>query len=96
MYLNPGSRAEYRRRHDAIWPDLVETLKAHGVLSYSIFHDEERDQLFAYVEVESDARWEAIAATEVCRRWWAAMRDLMPSNPDNSPVTKQLTEVFHL
>jgi L-rhamnose mutarotase len=66
------------------------------VHNYSIFLDPPTRQLFGYVEIEDEARWNAIAQTEVCRRWWKHMRDLMPSHPDNSPVSKELAEVFHL
>ena len=62
----------------------------------SIFLDAETRQLFGYVEIEDEARWAAIAQTPECRKWWAHMRDIMPSNPDNSPVSAPLTEVFHL
>ena len=74
----------------------VRLITAHGARNYSIFLDPATRQLFGYVEIESEARWNAVAQTEVCRRWWKHMRDLMPSNPDNSPVSTELTEVFHL
>jgi len=96
MSLSAGQEVEYRRRHDPIWPELEEVLKAHGVLSYSIFLCPETNQLFAYVEIEDEARWEAIARTEVCKKWWVHMRDIMPTNPDNSPVSREIPEVFHL
>jgi L-rhamnose mutarotase len=82
MSVNPDQHAEYEKRHRPIWPELEETLKAHGVLSYSIFLDE--------------AQWAAIAQTEICGKWWAHMGDIMPSNPDNSPVANDLREVFHI
>lgn len=96
MRVNPDRHAEYRRRHTPIWQRLHETLTAHGVHNYSIFLDEETSELFGYVEIEDPARWAAIADTPVCREWWAYMKDIMPSNPDNSPVSKELTEVFHI
>lgn len=96
MTLRPGQQSEYERRHNPIWPELEKTLKDHGVWSYSIFLDRETDRLFAYVEVESEASWLAIAKTEVCRKWWAHMKDLMHTNRDNSPVVKNLNEVFFL
>jgi L-rhamnose mutarotase len=68
----------------------------HGVRTYSIFLHAETRQLFAYVEFRSEAEWKAIAQTEVCQRWWAHMRELMPSNPDSSPVSVEMQEVFHL
>lgn len=96
MSVNPGAEAEYERRHRPIWPELEAVLKAHGVHNYSIFLLPETHQLFAYVEVEDEARWAAIAQTPECRRWWAHMGDVMPSNPDTSPVAAPLREVFHL
>lgn len=96
MSVHPGQEAEYTRRHQPIWPELAAVLQAHGVRNYSIFLHEETRQLFAYVEIEDEARWAAIAQTEVCRRWWQHMREVMPSHPDNSPVAQELKEVFHL
>ena len=96
MSVNDGQSDEYERRHNPIWQELADTLKAHGVLSYSIFIDPATRDLFAYAEIESEERWAAIATTDVCRRWWAHMREIMPSNPDNSPVSRPLPEVFHL
>ena len=96
MSVNAGHEEEYARRHQPIWPELEQTLLAHGVRTYSIFLDPATNDLFGYVEFDSEERWSAVARTEVCQRWWAHMRDLMPSNPDNSPASEQLTEVFHI
>lgn len=95
MRVDPDRQDEYARRHRPIWRELEEALRAHGVRTYSIFLDPETSDLFAYVEVESEARWAAIASTDVCQRWWKHMRDLMPTNADNSPVSRELREVFH-
>jgi L-rhamnose mutarotase len=96
MSVNAGQEQEYARRHSPIWRELEDTLIAHGVLSYSIFLDPATRDLFAYAEIDSEERWQAIAQTEVCRRWWAHMREIMPSNPDDSPTSTPLTEVFHI
>jgi L-rhamnose mutarotase len=96
MSVNRGAEAEYARRHQPIWPELERVLIEHGVETYSIFVDEATNDLFAYAEIESEERWRAIAATEVCRRWWDSMSPLMPSNPDKSPVSRELSEVFHI
>ncbi len=96
MYVDPEKHEEYEKRHNPIWPELEEVLKSHGVHKYSIFLEPESNQLFAYVEMESIEQWETIAQTEVCQKWWESMKDLMPTNPDNSPVTKDLREVFHI
>ena len=71
MTLKPGSRDEYERRHNPIWPELRDVLKMHGVHNYSIFLDPATDRLFAYAEIESEELWRGIAETEPCRRWWA-------------------------
>jgi L-rhamnose mutarotase len=96
MSVNPGCEADYARRHDPIWPELEDVLRSHGVRNYGIFLDPGTNDLFAYAEIESEDRWAAIAGTDVCRRWWLSMRDLMPSHADNSPETRPLREVFHL
>ena len=96
MYVNPDAHAEYERRHRPIWKELEATLKDHGVVNYSIFLEPESNQLFAYAEIESEELWAAIADTDVCKRWWAHMIALMPTNPDNSPVSNGLLEVFHI
>lgn len=96
MSVNAGQEPEYERRHNPIWRELEDTLLRHGVRSYSIFLDPATRDLFGYAEIESEERWEAIAGTEVCRRWWQHMREIMPSNPDDSPVSRELREVFHI
>jgi L-rhamnose mutarotase len=96
MSVNPGQEAEYERRHRPIWDELTAVLRAHGAHNYSIFLHPGTHQLFAYVEIEDEARWNAIAQTPVCQKWWKHMGDIMPSNPDTSPVAQGLKEVFHL
>lgn len=96
MSINAGTEQEYARRHNPIWPELERTLLAHGVRTYSIFLDPETRDLFGYVEFDSEERWRQIASTDVCRRWWRHMSELMPSNPDDSPLSRDLREVFHI
>jgi len=96
MTLKPGSRREYEARHNPIWPELQQVLTRHGVHNYSIFLDSSRDILFAYAEIESEELWQQIASTETCRRWWSHMKELMLTNPDDSPVSIALDEVFHI
>ena len=95
MYVNADSYCEYKQRHDELWPDLASELKNHGAQNYSIFLDERTGQLFAYLEVECEEKWAKIAQTETCKRWWAYMKDIMQTNPDNSPVSVPLTSVFY-
>lgn len=96
MSVHGGKEAEYQACHSPIWPDLEAVLKSHGVHNYSIFLHPETRQLFAFVEIEDEARWDAIAQTEICQKWWASMRELMPSQSDNSPISSDLREIFHL
>jgi len=96
LKVKPDAHEEYERRHRPIWPELESTIKAHGGRSYSIFLDPETSLLFGYAEIEDRGRWDAIADTEVCRRWWNYMADIMEVNPDRSPWSKPLQEVFHI
>src|SRR4029453_5271629 len=88
MSVHANSHDEYARRHQPIWAELKEALLAHGVKTYSIYLDPITRDLFAYAEIDSEERWKAIADTAACRRWWQHMRELMPSNPDDSPVSR--------
>lgn len=96
MSVHPGKEEEYERRHRPIWPELEQVLKENGAHNYTIFLHPETRQLFGCVEIEDEARWASIAQTEICRKWWAHMQEIMPSNLDNSPVATELKEVFHL
>jgi L-rhamnose mutarotase len=96
MKLKPGVIAEYKRRHDEIWPELAQALRAAGISDYSIFLDEESLSLFAVQKLSeaNTAAW--LPQTEVMQKWWAYMAPLMEVNPDNSPVCTELPEIFHL
>ncbi len=96
MSVNPDAHNKYEKRHRPIWDELADVLKEHGVANYSIYLDDETSQLFGYAEMESEELWNSIADTAECRRWWTYMRDIMPSNDDNSSVSRELKEVFHL
>ena len=96
MSVNADQLQEYIKRHSPIWPELEKTLKDHGAHNYSIFHDSKTHQLFGYVEVEDLSRWNEIANTEICKKWWNYMSPIMPSNLDHSPISRSLEEVFHM
>ena len=96
MQVNADAHDEYERRHRPVWRELEAVLKNQGVSNYSIFLEKETNQLFAYVEIESEELWNQISETDECRRWWKFMRDVMPTNADNSPISVELNEVFHL
>ncbi|EUJ47775.1 L-rhamnose mutarotase [Paenilisteria rocourtiae] len=96
MYLKDGFVEEYKARHDDLWPEMEQALKEHGAQNYSIFLDDNTHVLFAYLEVENKEKYDEIASTEICKKWWAYMEPFMDTNEDNSPVSKDLTSVFYL
>jgi L-rhamnose mutarotase len=96
MYLNEGQKAEYIKRHNEIWPKLKTLLKNAGVSEYSIFLDEETDTLFAFQKVRGEGGSQDLGQTEIVQLWWKFMADIMKTNPDNSPVTTPLEEVFYM
>jgi L-rhamnose mutarotase len=96
MKLFPGYEAEYRRRHETIWPDLQSLLKEAGITEYSIFLDEETLLLFAYMVVADPGKLDQLPGHPVMQKWWDQMKDIMDSHPDHSPVTRPLKEVFYM
>jgi len=96
MFLNEGQKALYKKRHDEIWPELKLLLKEAGVSEYSIFLDEETNTLFAFQKVSGEGSSQDHGKTEVVQKWWAFMADIMKTNPDNSPVSVKLEEVFYM
>lgn len=96
MYLKPGCKEEYRKRHNAIWPELKQLLKENGVNNYSIFLDEETNVLYAYQEISGEASSQDLGENPIVQKWWAYMADIMDTNPDNSPISIPIEEVFHM
>jgi len=96
MKLFPGFEEEYQRRHDHIWPDLKVLLKESGISAYSIFLDIETNTLFAYLTIEDRSKLSELPSFSIMKTWWEHMKDIMETNPDGSPVTTPLQEVFHL
>lgn len=96
MFLRPNMADEYRRRHDEIWPELVQLLKQAGVQDYSIYLDEPRHVLFAVLRRRADHAMDSLASQPVMQRWWQHMKDLMHCHPDGSPVVQDLPCMFHL
>jgi L-rhamnose mutarotase len=96
MFLNEGQKAEYKKRHDQIWSELKKLLKDTGISEYSIFLDEETNTLFAFQKVNNNAGSQNLGQHDIVKKWWDYMSDIMKVNPDNSPVTIELEEVFYL
>lgn len=96
MKLYEGQAEEYKRRHDALWPEMKEMIHEYGGSNYSIFLDEETNVLYGYIELEDEEKWAQSDNTTICRKWWDYMADIMETNADNSPVSTLLSPVFHL
>ena len=96
MKLKEGFRDEYKKRHDEIWPELQELIRSTGVSDYSIFLDEETNILFAIQKQSGTDSSQDLGTNPIVKKWWAYMADIMETNPDNSPITVPLEEVFHL
>jgi L-rhamnose mutarotase len=96
MKLKPGVVEEYKRRHDQVWPELAALLKKNGIGDYSIFFDEETNALFAVQKQAGASSSQDLGTNAIVRRWWDYMADLMETNPDHSPVSIPLREVYHL
>lgn len=96
MKLLPGFESEYKRRHDELWPELEELLKSTGISEYSIFLDETTNSLFAVLKADDIKLLDNLPTHSVMQKWWLYMKDIMESNPDNSPVSIPLKEVFYL
>ncbi len=96
MKMTPGMKEEYIKRHDQIWPEIAELIKKSGVSDYSIFLDEETNILFGIQKVEGNLSSQDLGFNEIQKKWWDYMADIMETNPDNSPVTIPLVEVFHM
>ena len=96
MFLNPGMEAEYKRRHDEIWPELVDLLREAGISNYSIHLDRETNTLFGYLERRNDHSMDDLPNHPVMKKWWAYMGDIMATNPDGSPIATPLAETFYM
>jgi L-rhamnose mutarotase len=96
MKLHPGFEDEYRRRHAAIWPELVDLLQGTGISEYSIFLNEGTLELIGVLRIDDPDRLDELPSHPVMGRWWDYMKDIMDTNPDHSPVTRPLKEVFYL
>lgn len=96
MKLKPGFEAEYKKRHDEIWPELSKLLSDSGISEYSIFLNEKTGVLFAFQKLKDGFEGESIPNNPIVKKWWAYMADIMETNDDNSPVESSLSEVFYM
>jgi len=96
MFLKEGMEEEYIKRHNAIWPELKKCITDQGVFDYSIFLDRETNILFAVQKVRDGVSSQVRDEAGLIQRWWDYMSDIMECNPDNSPKTVDLVEVFYM
>lgn len=96
MKLFAGKEAEYKKRHDELWPELKELLQQTGIKEYSIFLDEATNTLFGYLTIADAQRLDELPKAPIMQKWWAYMQDIMEANEDHSPVSIPLKEVFYL
>lgn len=95
MTLYPGCEAEYRRRHDELWPELAQHLSDAGISDYYIFLEPESLKLFAVFEADERFDPQFVRNHPAMRRWWDFMADIMETQSDsNEPHALPLTEVF--
>lgn len=96
MTLKRGYEEEYKRRHDAIWPELRDLLYDAGILHYAIYLDEKTGSLFAVQQLAERSTVDQLSDLPVMKRWWEHMKDIMEVNPDNSPIVVPLKPMFEL
>ena len=96
MHLKPGCKDEYKKRHSELWPEVEKTIKESGVYDYSIYLDEETNILFAFQKTKGDTGSQDMGSNPIVQKWWDYMADIMEVNPDNSPISIPLPEMFHM
>ncbi|MFD1671973.1 L-rhamnose mutarotase [Agrilactobacillus yilanensis] len=96
MFIYPDKHDEYKKRHSQLWPEMRTMLKDYGVCSYSIYLDKDKNELIAYLEVKDPEKWQESSKTEINQKWWHYMADIMETNPDESPIVKDMDIVFDL
>ena len=96
MHLLPGKVEEYKKRHDEIWPELKQLLADAGIYDYSIFFDPETNILFAVQKIKGYGYSQDLGSKEIVQKWWAYMKDIMVTNPDNSPISEPMQSVFYM
>ena len=91
-----GQEAEYKKRHDEIWPELVEVIKAAGMANYSLFR--RGTEIIAYVECTPDAAtcFAKVGESEHNTRWAEWFTDVIVTLTDENGELKRADEVWHL
>jgi L-rhamnose mutarotase len=94
LRVRPERLEEYVRAHEAVWPDMLDAIRAAGIRNYTIFRDGNR--MFGYFEGDDlAAAGRYLAEQEVSARWQDAMAELLEERvPDEGPPA--LDPVFRL
>ena len=94
LTLVAGQLEAYRKRHDEIWPELEDALRAAGIVEYRIFNRPGDTALFAVMRRKKNHGLDALVASPVMRRWWNMMQDVTVTGPDGVPVQQILEPVY--
>jgi L-rhamnose mutarotase len=94
--IYPGTEDEYKKRHDEIWPELVQALKDSGQSNYTLFR--RGTTVIGYVECEPDAdtALNQVAATDVNARWSESLQEVIKSARTPDGAFERYDEVWHL
>lgn len=96
MKIHDGFKEEYKKRHENLWSEMKDMIHEYGGRNYSIYLDKETNYLYGFIELEDENLWNKSAETEICKKWWNYMADIMEINEDNSPVSVDLEAMFYL
>lgn len=96
MKLLPGFEAEYKKRHDEIWPELKALLHETGVSDYGIFLDDQTLDLLGVLKLAEGKTMDQLPSHPIMQKWWAYMADIMETHPGNEPLSVPLKEVFYM
>ena len=95
LRIRPEDAAEYKRRHDEIWPEMAEHLRKCGITDYTIHLDPETGHLFA-VQWRDETTAAMVDEGQVPAKWRAHMADLLIPWPETGRTSKSLQTVFTL
>ncbi len=96
MKIHEGTAAEYKRRHDEIWPELNELLCASGISDYTIFLDEESLELFAVQKLSAEHTTAELSQNPLVKKWCEYMSDIVLMDSSGDPICTPLQEMYHL
>jgi L-rhamnose mutarotase len=85
LHVRPELRDEYVERHAAVWPEMLEALKATGWHNYSLFLDDDGTLIGYFETPDLDAAVRGMAARDVNARWQAEMAKYFLGLDDKQP-----------